>query len=614
MEMVGRGRSRVRRIAGLITLAGVGGVLLLIGASPVSADSTGIEISGTPTTIAREGGAPASFTVTRTGSDPLTDVTVTASITAGDADVETPSPASFTLSDANPSQVVTVAATNDTANEPLNEAFTLQLNPSVGANVIQAGAVVDNDVVVAVSDGQIVEGADPNTSTVQLTLDQPAPSDTTVTMLTADGTAAVGSDFFPPNARIIPAGSTQINVPLQTVADTVDEPNETFTLNIDQVSGAVQVADGTATVAIVDDDDGAQLSLSGPSTITEPASGGNTSLTYTVTLSPASGQTVTVNYATSNGTAQAGSDYTAASGQLSFGPGQTTRTFAVTVLGDAVNEPNETFAVSLGSPVNASVATGPLQVTITDANAPPTLGISDAVVNEGAGTVAVEVNKAGSTAQTVTVQYEGQTGSSFPGATLGADFTLTAGTLSFAPGETKKTITVTIVNDTTAEADETFQVVLKSPAPAGVTLVRATASVKIVDNDAGGTPPPSPPAGTPRPPVTNPPSPPPPTTTPRRPVKQLTARVVWARLIKPLQGRKRAAILVTLNQKVSVQLVMFQGKRVVRSKPFELRAGNRTVYVVLPKNVTKGRVNFQMLVTTATDLRKTLKTKLVLKA
>ncbi|HJU48617.1 MAG TPA: Calx-beta domain-containing protein, partial [Gaiellaceae bacterium] len=235
-------------------------------------------------------------------------------------------------------------------------------------------------------------------------------------------------------------------------------------------------------------------------------------------------------------------------------------------------------------------------------------------------TATLTVQLTGSTTQTVTVNYAGQSGANFPGATLGADFTLTPGSLSFSAGQTSKTISVAIVNDTTPEADETFQVVLSGQAPAGVTLSKSTANVKIVDNDPGGSSPPpppsSPPAGTtPRPPVTTPPASPPPTTTvPIKIIKPLTARVVWARLIKPLQGRKRAAILVTLNQKVSVQLLMFQGKRVVRSKPFELRAGNRTVYVVLPKNVKKGRVNFQMLVTTATDLRKTLKTKLVLKA
>ncbi len=327
---------------------------------------------------------------------------------------------------------------------------------------------------------------------------------------------------------------------------------------------------------------------------------------------------MTVNYQTVAGSASAGSDFVAKSGSLTFSPGQAlSQTVPVVVNGDVINEPNETFTLQLSGAVGGVVGDSSGQATIVDPSAPPSLTISDAVVNEGAGTVALDVTLAGTTAQTVTVQYEGQSGPNFPSATLGTDFTLTAGTLSFAPGETKKTITVGIVNDTVAEADETFRVVLKSPAPAGVTLAKSTSTVKIVDNDptpggGGGNPSANPP---PAPPGANPPaSPPPPAVKPAVvKVKLLTARVLWIKLDGKVQGRKRAAIRVTLNQKVAARLLMIQGKRTVRSGQFELKAGNRTVYVLLPKNVKKGRVNFQLLFTTA-SASKVLKTNLVLKA
>ena len=85
--------------------------------------------------------------------------------------------------------------------------------------------------------------------------------------------------------------------------------------------------------------------------------------------------------------------------------------------------------------------------------------------------------------------------------------------------------------------------------------------------------------------------------------------MLWIKLDGKVGGKKRAAIRVTLNQKVLARLVMIQGKRTVRSGQFELKAGNRTVYVLLPKNVKKGLVNFQLLFNTAGG-QKVLKTKL----
>ena len=84
-------------------------------------------------------------------------------------------------------------------------------------------------------------------------------------------------------------------------------------------------------------------------TVTEGNSG-TVNAAFTVSLSAASGQTVTVNYATANGTAVAPGDYTAASGTLTFTPGVTTQTLTVPVNGDTLNEPNETFFVNLSGP------------------------------------------------------------------------------------------------------------------------------------------------------------------------------------------------------------------------------------------------------------------------
>src|SRR5439155_961176 len=99
--------------------------------------------------------------------------------------------------------------------------------------------------------------------------------------------------------------------------------------------------------------------------------------------SAVSGQTVTVNFATSNGTAIAGSDYVSTNGTVTFVPGTTTQTVTVQILGDLLNEANETFFVNLSNAVNATIADSQGLGTINDNDAAPALSINDVVVTEG---------------------------------------------------------------------------------------------------------------------------------------------------------------------------------------------------------------------------------------
>ncbi|MHC4278516.1 MAG: Calx-beta domain-containing protein, partial [Planctomycetota bacterium] len=111
----------------------------------------------------------------------------------------------------------------------------------------------------------------------------------------------------------------------------------------------------------ITDDDGESLSIDDV-TVTEA----NTTATFTVTLSASSSQTVSVDYATADNDAAAGSDYTAASGTLTFDPGVTTQTIDVTVLEDGTSEATETYFVDLTSPTNASISDGQGLGTIND--------------------------------------------------------------------------------------------------------------------------------------------------------------------------------------------------------------------------------------------------------
>jgi hypothetical protein len=164
---------------------------------------------------------------------------------------------------------------------------------------------------------------------------------------------------------------------------------------------------------------------------------------------------VTVQYATANGTATAGSDYQARSGTLSIPAGQTTGTITVLIIGDRLPEPNETFFVNLSGATNATIADGQGIGTVVDNE--PRISISDVTRSEG------KRNKTTLFTFTVTlsVPYDQPVTMSFrtvdgTAKTSDNDYVARTGTLTFAPGQTTKTITIEVKGDTRKEADETF--------------------------------------------------------------------------------------------------------------------------------------------------------------
>ena len=216
--------------------------------------------------------------------------------------------------------------------------------------------------------------------------------------------------------------------------------------------------------------------------------GGTTAdLTFTVSLGPASGRQVTVAYAEgTGGTATSGTDYTALSaGTLTFAAGETSRTLTVSVTGDTTDESDETVVVELSNAVNATISTGTGTGTINDDDGAPTLAIDSPSVAEGdsgSADLTFTVSLGPASGRQVTVAYAEGTGGT---ATSGTDYTaLSAGTLTFAAGETSRTLTVSVTGDTTEEPHETVVVELSGPTHA--TLGTASGAGTITDDD--GTP------------------------------------------------------------------------------------------------------------------------------
>jgi hypothetical protein len=113
-----------------------------------------------------------------------------------------------------------------------------------------------------------------------------------------------------------------------------------------------------------------QPSLSVDDVSTSEGDSGSKMLTFTVSLSAPSNLTVTANFGTADASANAGSDYLATTGSLTFNPGETSKTIAVSITGDTTNEPDETFVVNISNPVNATVSDGQGVGTIVNDDAP----------------------------------------------------------------------------------------------------------------------------------------------------------------------------------------------------------------------------------------------------
>ena len=206
---------------------------------------------------------------------------------------------------------------------------------------------------------------------------------------------------------------------------------------------------------------------------------------FTVSLTQPSASAVSVDFATVNGGATSGNDYTAKAGTLTFAAGTTAATIKVPVAGDTVDEANETFTVVLSNPAGAPISDASGTATIVDDDPKTVSGIrltvGDASVHEGdsgarAAVFTVSLSKASTS--TVKVSYGTANGT----AVKRVDYSRVAGTLSFAPGVTSLTVKVPILADDVIEGDET--VALNLSAASGATLTDESGTATILDDDS----------------------------------------------------------------------------------------------------------------------------------
>ncbi len=237
------------------------------------------------------------------------------------------------------------------------------------------------------------------------------------------------------------------------------------------VSGSVSIIAATAP----------QISIS-PATVTRPTSGPAIESFIVTLANPSNSQAATVQFATADGTAVAGTDYMTTDGTLTFPAGVTTENITVPVIGSTAYNPSSQFTLNLSNPVNASIGTEQATGTITSSNPKPKLAISTpaAVTRPSSGTVndVFTVTLTGPTELSTEVNYATANGTTAGSeAMAGTDYTSTSGQLVFPPGTTSENITVPILGNTTTTGSVSFTLNLKTPTNGTVTTSVGTGTI-----------------------------------------------------------------------------------------------------------------------------------------
>jgi len=378
-------------------------------------------------------------------------------------------------------------AVNPTTVAHTNRSFSVNLSAPTNATIVSSsgsGTLVDDAVApyLTVNNPSVAAGATSTTMTFTVSLTSATPNPVTVNYATSNNSAVGGSQYTPTTGSLTFApGTTVQSVPVTILPDTIKASNPSFFLNLSSPTNAILSSASSGTGTILNTAVNPGLGV-GDVTITRPTSA-TANAVFTITLAPASPNTVTVNYGTVDGTAHAPTDYTTTTGAATFSPGQTTKQVTVPILANAAHTSDLNFDLNLSSPVNAQLLRGFGIGTLVDTVAPVSglsyVTISDAVVSvpaSGTSNATFTVSLAPAAANPVSIRYS----TSDNTAVNGIDYTSAHGTLTFAAGQTSKTVTVPVNATTVASADKVFNLNI-SRAGGTATVERSSGEALLVN-------------------------------------------------------------------------------------------------------------------------------------
>ena len=306
----------------------------------------------------------------------------------------------------------------------------------------------------------------------------------------SEASATAGNDYDITNGTLrFSDGETSKTFSIRINDDSKTEGPETLNLTLSEVSGGASIGKSIV-VLTIDDDESPSTGGGNSSTTTNPDAGSfmftahkyevmedTNNATITVKRINGSSGTVTVEYATTDGTGD-GNNYSSAQGTLTFNSGETEKGFDIAIFDSDNITGNKSVNITLSAPTGGAFLSAPSKslLTIIDKEIATTgtgtikFSSSSYSVDEGDGIAIIKVTRSNGRTGTVSVQYSTSNGT----ATAGSDYTATSGTLTFVPGESEKSFTVDIKEDSISDASENVNISLTNPT-AGATL--ATPSV-----------------------------------------------------------------------------------------------------------------------------------------
>jgi Autotransporter beta-domain/Calx-beta domain len=397
-------------------------------------------------------------------------------------------PTSVTILAGSTTAIVTLSTVDDALVEGSETAIVSLTgitsgSATLGTTTSATNTIADNDTA-NVTIANTTDGAEPATAGT-LTVTQSATAATnTVINLTYGGTATNVTDYTRPATVTISAGSTTATVTLPVVDDSTLEGTETVIVTLGSIASGLATL-GTPRVATntIADNDTASIAIN---SVSIAESGG--SATFTATLTGVTQTAFTVAYATSDGTALAGLDYTTRTGTLSFAANTAspqTRTFTVPVTNDVIVEATETATVTLSGLSNtfggALTITGPTgTLTITD-NDTAAVTIANTTNGNEAGLVSgvmtVSQSRQSSTPTTVSYTVSGT-------ATSGSDYTPLSGSVVIPANALTASITIPILQDSLVEGAEAVVVSLVAATSNVAITASGSATNTIADDDS----------------------------------------------------------------------------------------------------------------------------------
>lgn len=455
-----------------------------------------VSVNVSPASVLEDGSGALTYTFTRSG-DTAQALSVSYNV-GGTATPGTDFPVqtgTVAIAAGQTTATVTINPTDDSDVEP-DETVILTINdgsnydlgsPSSATGTIQNDDVVSTDPTVAISVSPASVDED-GTNSLVYTFTRSGDSTQALSVTySVSGTATAGSDFASQSGTVtIGAGQTTATVSIDPIDDNTVEPDETIILTVTDGSNYNVGAPSSATGTILNDDQATadptvSISVS-PASVNEDGSG---TLVYTFTRSGDSTQALSVGY-TVGGTATSGVDFATQSGTVTIGAGQTTATVSINPIDDSDVEPNETIILSvtdgsnydLGSP---SSATGTiLNDDVATVDPTVSVSVSPSSISESGSALVYTFTRSGDSSQALTVGYS--VGGS---ASQGSDYVSPSGSVTIGAGQTSATVSISIIDDSIDEADETVVVSVNDGSNYDVGSPSA-ATATILDNDLPG--------------------------------------------------------------------------------------------------------------------------------